>query len=151
MKEAGTGLNPAWSLLLWLIPFSLLSQSLKSNPTVTSGLPKYHPAIAFMRREQYLVLVLFICWPYLRGGPNFSSFSLSCVRIILQHLTLFEPRCVVASPASLCALDSLAGVWLWIHLGREQPLPSRGTNHGGGFAPKRCGIHFGERINDVDC
>lgn len=42
------------------------------------------------------ILVLFICWPYLCGGPNFSSFSLSCIRIIPQHLTLFEPGCVVS-------------------------------------------------------
>ena len=81
-----------------------------------------------MQREQYLILVLFICWPYLRGGggPNFSSFSLPCIRIIPQHLTLFEPRCVVASPASLCASDSPAGLWLSNHLGeREERLQSR--------------------------
>lgn len=58
-------------------------------------------------------------------GPNFSSFSLSCIRIILQHLTLFEPRCVVALPASSCASDSPAGLWLSNHLGRKQRLQSR--------------------------
>lgn len=44
----------------------LTQQPLKSNPTLT---PKYHPPIGSMRPEQYLLPVLLICWPYLRGGP----------------------------------------------------------------------------------
>lgn len=110
----------AWSLFVWLIQFSLIltQQPLKSNPTATSELQN----IILMPLEQYPILLLFICWPYLREAPKFSSFSLSCVRIIFLQLTWFEPDRVVASPASLCVSDSPAALWLSNHLQRKQPL-----------------------------
>lgn len=127
----------------------LSQQPLESSPTaVTSGLPNIIQWSPLMRREQYLILVLFICWPYPWGGPNFSSFSLSCIRIIPQHLTLFEPLCVVALPASLCASDSPAGLWLSNHLGREQPLlePQEEIN---GFTPICNGINFRKKSSQM--
>lgn len=80
----------------------LKQQPLKSKATVTGGLPNIIRRSAWCDKNN-ISLVLFICWPYTWGGPNFSSFSLSCIRINPQHLTLFELRCGAALPASpLC-------------------------------------------------
>lgn len=64
VAESITGLQP-----VCMTHPVLTQQPLKSNPKFS---PKYQPAISLMQWEQYLILVLLICWPYLCGGAQFQ-------------------------------------------------------------------------------